>query len=104
MKHFWLCIRLISIILVGSYAIKCSTAYSDEGGNAFCRGFCTTRYADGFEEDGKCSCVDFYPLDQKHIRLPYKRKAGHGVHTYDGVDKMHYPSYEEEFSPTSTLW
>jgi hypothetical protein len=66
---------------------------------AYCKGFCQGRYQDGAFSDGKCACIDYFPLERSElIDLPKRHRDPKSSRVYNGVDDLHYAPAEDSGS------
>lgn len=63
---------------------------------AYCKGFCENRYQDGTLLDGKCACIDYYPIERPElIRLPKHPRDPNPPKVYYGIDDLHYSTGDD---------
>lgn len=58
---------------------------------SYCGGWCRSRYQDGIFKNGKCACIDYYPINLGNRIDPFQKapRGGFGEVQY-GADEMHY--------------
>jgi hypothetical protein len=78
--------RVIAVLLA---LLNLSWADSSYDWSAYCRGFCQTRYQDGFARGEKCACIDYYPINvTNRVGVPHRPREP-GSHVYDGEGRDH---------------